>query len=324
MMICKTVNREPEDQTTEDPFKGSTVFLGLPAGDTYADISCLESLIGVSGSPFPAIIMPNVRSTLTGNFNALWCEALNARAERGVTHFAMIHSDIAPSSLGWLGDILLELLARPSWVCLSTVIPIKSAEGLTSTGMDTHRWRPRRFTMHEAYRLPETWGTDSGIIRPAEGESSAGQAGFTLAPDCGIDGPAAPLLLNTGLMICDIRESRLAQRGPNTGQCWAHHICFEFRNRNLSMTKDGRRYFYTDFEPEDWRFSRQMHAMGMDYGCTRKIRCDHTGPWRFGNGLPWGTLQTDTINRPLLEVHSLSYNDGRYPDMQPAKEVEKG
>lgn len=278
---------------TANPLKDYRCFIGTPCGDAFVDFGLFKTTMGVYQSPFPVMHMPNVRSSLTANFNMLLCEALNSRNTHGITHFVMVHSDVVPAQSDWLARLLTLLAVQhPEWQCLSTIIPIKSNMGLTSTGWDTHRWRPRRITMKEAYKLPDTWGTTS-------------------LPDykaLGLDGDFGPLLLNTGLMIWDIRKSVVGD--------WPEKICFEFRNRILKhIAEDGTEWFYEDFEPEDWRFSRQLHKLGVPYGVTRSIPLSHCGPFHWGAGQPWGDLETDTINRPIVEEWKLGYEEAGYKDM---------
>lgn len=115
------------------------------------------------------------RSTLTPNFNLLWVNTLNGRKQHNLTHFAMIHDDIAPET-GWL-DVLLDEMDATGADLVSAVVPMKSAMGLTSTALDNtgDEWNPQRLTLKEIHNLPETFDSkDAG----------------------------GPLLLNTGCWVC--------------------------------------------------------------------------------------------------------------------------
>ena len=106
-------------------------------------------------------------------FNILWAGALEARA-KGVSHFAMIHSDIAAERF-WL-DKMGEIMTRVGADVLSVVSPLKSHEGLTSTAIDTeNRFKVKRFSLHEIHAMEPTF------TRPG-------------------------LLVNTGLMLVDMRK----------------------------------------------------------------------------------------------------------------------
>lgn len=115
---------------------------------------------------------------LNHGFDRMWSEALNARDERGVTHFAMLHDDVCPEGV-WVEDLVDEL-ERLDADIVSAVVPIKDKRGLTSTAVSYGDiWHRRRITMHEAMRLPETFGS----------EDVGGQ-----------------ILLNTGCWVCDLRK----------------------------------------------------------------------------------------------------------------------
>src|SRR5437870_12807136 len=49
-------------------------------------------------------------SFLARAFNQLWCLALNARGARKLTHFCMVHEDVAPG--GYYVDIMLKEMRR--------------------------------------------------------------------------------------------------------------------------------------------------------------------------------------------------------------------
>lgn len=188
-------------------------------------------------------------SLATGNFNRLWCWALNAARKGRVDYFAMIHSDIEPPEF-WLDGMIDELEAKGLDV-LGAVAPIKDPRGLTSIAVahpsgDPYRVR-NRLTMTEVYRLPET---------------------FTSA-DVG-----GPLLLNTGLWVC-----RFDMR-------WAPKVFFTVNDR-IMLDRDGD--YVAQIEPEDWFSSRLYHELGLKVGCTRKVPLAHRGTMAFTTEYPWGT-----------------------------------
>lgn len=110
-------------------------------------------------------------SLLTFNFNTLWAGLLNRRDEVGLTHFAMTHDDIIPEA-GWLVKLIDELERNDADI-VSAIVPIKDERGAVSTAIDDTGdiWTPRRLTLHEVHRMPETF------THPA-------------------------ILLNTGLWVC--------------------------------------------------------------------------------------------------------------------------
>jgi hypothetical protein len=132
-------------------------------------------------------------SLLANNFNRLWCEALNTRAERGWTHFAMHHADVSAEPR-WL-DTLLAEMDRVAADVLSVVIPLKDERGLTSTAVRTPgRDDFRRLTLREVMALPPTFA----------------------AADVALD---KVLLVNTGLWLCRFTAP------------WVEGVCFEVRDR---------------------------------------------------------------------------------------------
>lgn len=204
-------------------------------------------------------------SALTHNFNLGWAEALNAREPNGVTHFAMLHSDVRPINEDWL-DRLIKIMDEEGCDILSCIIAIKDGRGITSTGFDTDPWRPRRLTMGEVMKLPMTFGdeilADPGFEWLREHETG-------------------PILFNTGLWIARI------------DQPWAEDVCFDIRNR---MFKDESGQFKAEFAPEDWEFSRWCHARGIRCKVTREIEIEHIGMAAFGNYRAWGSQEFDEGN----------------------------
>jgi hypothetical protein len=97
-------------------------------------------------------------SLLPYTFNLLWTGAING--SRKFDYFAMLHDDITPQA-GWL-DVLLEELIANDADLVSAVVPIKDERGLTSTAVDSNpdQWNPRRLTMREVCRLPDTFGSE--------------------------------------------------------------------------------------------------------------------------------------------------------------------
>ncbi len=145
------------------------IFLGLPTydGSRYNGVQVTNAVGSV------AVIGEVQFSILTNCFNRLWVRMLNLRESQGITHFIMMHADVRPQG-DWVGTLYRELVACGGDV-LSAIIPIKNHQGLTSTGLDEgDDWHPRRFALHEIFKLPET---------------------FT-APN---------LVFNTGLWIADVR-----------------------------------------------------------------------------------------------------------------------
>lgn len=243
-----------------------SVMLGIPAYNGLV-LGCHLGILqhGLGGSD-RIYLKHSSASSLTHNFNVLWAQALDARDAGKITHFAMLHSDIVPIP-GWL-DGLARVMAPTDYRVVSAISPIKDERGLTSTALDTQRWRPRRLTNVEVAHLPPTF---SGVD-----ESS------------GLSPPYGSLLINTGCMLCDLRPLP-------SGVDWARQICFEFRNAMAVDSATGK--YFPLFEPEDWRFSRDLTRLGVPFAATREVALGHEGPWDFVPNVP-GLMETDTQNIP--------------------------
>lgn len=246
------------------------VFLGIPCSGGQVDSGTAEAILRAPRSVRCAPVFQSF-SLLAANFNFLFCAALNLR-HKGFTHFCMLHSDVIPQGMDWLGQMLGIMNARQLGA-LSAVIPIKDERGLTSTGMDystlpdVNPYAVRRLTMHEVMELPETFNAD---------DAADGLPGF---PD-GID---PVLLINTGLLLIDIRQK------------WTEQVCFTVDDRIRRNPATGEFESFTD--PEDWNFSRQMHRLGVRYAATRRIPVEHAGRATRTNTVAWGRCETDPAFR---------------------------
>lgn len=192
-------------------------------------------------------------SLLTAACNALWAHMLNLRKHDGLTHFVMLHADVKPATREWL-SLLLDEMKRVEADVISAIVPIKDERGLTSTAWDTDFWRPRRLTLTEAAVMPTTWS----------------------APD---------VLLNTGLMVVDVRGD------------WVNKIHFHIEDR-IVLT-DGA--YHHDCAPEDWNFSRDARNAGARLYATRIVPVEHygTGCWKSDVIQGWNT---DEQNVPVGAV----------------------
>jgi hypothetical protein len=168
-----------------------TIFLAVPHYGALVPGALTSLCLPAVGHR--VLLHTNGASLLAHNFNQLWCAALNARAEQGLTHFAMHHADIeAPP--GWLDTLLVEMDQVGADV-LSCIVPIKDGRGLTSTGVqDPDTGAITRLTMKQVMALPETFSA-------ADIE------------------PGAHLMVNTGLWVCDFTAP------------WVEDACFEIRDR---------------------------------------------------------------------------------------------
>jgi GT2 family glycosyltransferase len=98
-------------------------------------------------------------SLLARGFNEGWMYA----REHGATRFFMIHSDIVPTTEGWI-DKMLDLMDKKKATVLSVVSPIKNSSGLTSTAIESDdEWNPYNLSMKDVEMRPPTW-TEDGLL----------------------------------------------------------------------------------------------------------------------------------------------------------------
>lgn len=235
------------------------VFLALPSYAGKCSIGAAENFFLTPTRGKVNVVRGRANSSfLTKTFNDLWCSALNAR-KFGVTHFAMIHDDITPEH-HWL-DILMDELVRLDADVVGAVSPIKTSAGWTSIAMsqsDADPWFRRRLTMHEVYRLPETF--DAADVKE----------------HLGFDGQ---LLMNTGLWV-----GRLDRP-------WCEQVCFDVYNRIVK--RDGE--WHAEAISEDWLFGSWLNRLGAKVYVTRKATLMHDGTATYTTDHAWGEQQTDEV-----------------------------
>lgn len=155
------------------------VAVGMPCRDFLAHSAAVDAIHECAMRPAKVLHLKlGPCAILEHNFNRYWAEALNARDERGATHFAMIHADVCPEP-GWL-TLLLDALLDTGGDLVSANIPLRDWRGLTSTAVyEDDPWVRRRLTLHELE-----------LIRPTFCAADVGRR----------------LLLNSGLWVCDLRR----------------------------------------------------------------------------------------------------------------------
>lgn len=231
----------------------SFIYLAIPSYSGKLLHGHLDAILQASQDKVGPLDISGI-SALTFNFNLLFANALNAR-KRGITHFAMMHDDLVPE-LYWL-DKLHALLEKHRADMISVVAAIKDTRGLTSTALDISLdgsdpyWRPTRLTLTEIFNdYPPTFSHPK-------------------------------LLLNTGLMLIDLRKP------------WVEEMYFEFDDR-IIKNQDGD--FVAQFAPEDWNFSRKARSLGAKLLATREVTCKHHGNTVFHNRTIWGDLKKDILH----------------------------
>lgn len=237
---------------------GMKVFIAIP---TYLsrieDASVLHSLLRASRHHTVNLGMMSSSANCLG-FNKLWLDALELRP-KGFTHFLMLHSDIVPEI--YFVDKMVDIMQQTGMDIVSVVSPIKDEKGLTSIALDEQvgdvdpRWRVRRLTLKEIFKMPPTFTNDK-------------------------------LLINTGLMLVDIRKP------------WVDKIHFHFDD---AIIEHHGRKLAVCF-PEDWNFSRDARKLGAKMCATREVSITHMGPMQYPNSQPWGTWEIDAIPKDYRDV----------------------
>lgn len=200
--------------------------------------------------PFKAVYPFEPRTSLLAHaFNHGYAQALMMRKTHGISHFLLMHSDIVPMEPGWLATLAAEMEAHDARV-MSVIAPIKDQRGLTSTALDLNdEWSPTRLTMKQVMKMAETFTHEK-------------------------------LLLNTGLLLLDLRQAE-----------WAEQVFFTIRD-GMGISED-RKKFLPVVEPEDWYFSRQLNALGVKLWATRKVKIVHKGDFNYPNFGEWGAWDED-------------------------------
>lgn len=187
-------------------------------------------------------------SLLAHVFNRTLVEARGWRDKGLATHYVMLHDDIGPE-IPWLRKLWeqyqsitpVRFLDMDCRGVLSVVSPIKSPHMLTSTAVDVPDgkfWEHRKLSLKEVAALPVTF--------------NASHVG-------------GPLLVNTGLMMFDLREP------------WVDKLVFNIRD-GIEVV-DGKPQAVV--EPEDWGMSRWLNSRGIPVHATRAVELSHFG------GLGW-------------------------------------
>lgn len=230
--------------------KRASVLLGVPH---YGAVEA-NAIVGISQASEHAdvLVIPHGCSLLAHNFNKIWAGALAKRRELGLTHFAMIHSDVeAPR--GWLDVLLAEMDAAGADV-MGVPMPLKDRRGLTSVGkQDRQTGAISRFTMRELEAFPLTFDAQA-----------VGVAG------------THDLMINTGLWACRFTEP------------WVEEFYFEVRDAIVRLD-DGR--FQARVLPEDWNASGWWARRGLKVFLTRKVKAVHHGKMGFPNHGGWGEIE---------------------------------
>lgn len=199
------------------------------------------------------------------DFNIVWTDAHNLFEDGRITHFAMLHGDIAPSTEQYWLDILLDVMREKDAELVSAHSPIKDGRGLTSCGIcdPANPWGAfRRFTQREVLEdLPDVFNNEL--------------AGY----------PDKPLLHNTGMWVADLRKPVFR----DTNADGTLRFVFRFPER-IKRGEDGK--WQHEQESEDWLFSRELWERGArNTWITSRVKFEHFGRVSFPNWQPFGQFK---------------------------------
>lgn len=242
------------------------VFVGMPHYSSQVHIAAAYGLfVGASTGGACEIVdrQSYGGSALAKSFNMLWAQALALNEAGRCDWFAMLHADIGPED-NWVDNLIGIALANDADV-VSVVMPLKSSKGLTSTGIDNPNepYEPyRRLTMREVHeRLPATF--------------SAADLGH----------PDKALLINTGCFVARLDRDwcRATDSEGNLLSTFSLHDRIKRINGKWNV----------GMNPEDWRWSRMLHAAGAKVFATTSIQATHFGEVGYSNGHGWGSFAND-------------------------------
>jgi hypothetical protein len=168
----------------------------------------------------------------------------------------------------WL-ERLVTITRELQAAAVSVVVPIKTLEGMTSTGLDLNRksgYTLRRVTVKELSQLPRDVITRLDVCQL-----------FGLDPLV-----AGALLVNTGALCMNLRYY------PWFEARWPGFYIDDRLVWNTKGVPEGRT------APEDWNFSRWLFNKEWRYYATSGIVSCHEGNHTYHNRGSWG-MDSDTL-----------------------------
>lgn len=241
----------------------ATLYVGMPhCGPVWDAAVDAQTYAATRESCGRILTARSSNSIACAGFNDLVAEALELRDQGVVTHFAMIHSDVAAPHY-WFDVLLGEMLSVGADL-ISAVVAIKADEPdpptSTAVGSVISPWKPvHRLRLSEVHRLPRTFTA----------------ADLTIGDD-------RTLLVNTGLWVADLRHP-----------AWDSFPGFACHTR-IRKSADG---WVSECIPEDWNASRWLASEGVRLAATWALPVDHLGTRRWSNqpaarghaarGVPW-------------------------------------
>ncbi|HEY2414999.1 MAG TPA: hypothetical protein VGI40_22335 [Pirellulaceae bacterium] len=244
----------------------ANVFLGCPTYDGTMSALTARGMFATASERHRVYTAVGDFSLVSLNCNRLWCMALNTRQANDLQWFAMLHADIGPER--WWVDKLIAEAERCNADLLSAVVPIKDAEGLTSTAI----LKPGgplggfvRLTMSQVRHpsFPDTFDVQAAVERLAKLPEELRL----------LDLPREALLVNTGCMVMRLDRP------------WADERLW-FDDLNGIVRINGE--LTAICKSEDWNFSHRVAQLGGKVMATRIVKLTHRGVSDYSSDQVWG------------------------------------
>ena len=226
-----------------------------------------------------------------GNFDAIFCEALNAFEAGEVTHLIQTHADVHPHEGGWL-DVMVRVMEERKVSVVSCPIAIKDNRAVVSSGLADPKNPSRAWRMLAIEDLDDL---------PLDfDQTDLGQ-------------PDKILLHNHGCWLLDLRDPKWRQTDADGNLL----VCFNFPRRNY-RNQEG--LWVADGNSEDWYLSRVIHGMGIKSCLTRRVKLWHAGKLRFPNWDIRKEKMAEQLKR-VRELHPVNGEAVNWPAVEPTTTI---
>lgn len=247
------------------------VGLTIPGGSSGHLLS-LQSHYMLAGKDARIVPMLALSSAANFNHNSLLANGLNLQ-RKGIMDYLLIHhADVEVRTSCWLDVMLAEMQQYGAGV-LAGVCSKKNDSGMSNMAYSTpNEYFGNVMSLEHIWSLPKT---------------------FSIADT---PHPDRELLVNTGLMLIDLRLPQWRQYKTDPDGTRVLKFCFQMRDR-IAVDEDDD--CHAQFASEDWNFSKQCARNGIPVYCTQKVQIIHHGECGFDN---W-----PKENQPVLEQTTEDY-----------------
>lgn len=231
------------------------IFLGTPSHDSRVHFKVSHAAYHQLMTRGDLLYLVTVNSLLPYNCNLLLCSALNAREEKKIKYFGLLHSDIVPVGNGWL-EKLIEIMAR-GYDLVSVLSPIKNDSGEYSAGWRVPVKKDGKVVANQVTKLTKA------MVRDLPETFNRLDLRKVLKLPERFD-----FLLNTGLFLVDLQKE------------WSEKLFFRQLD-GIIKTDKGR--FVPVSESEDWFFTSNAEKLGARLAGTYEIELEHVGDRSYSN-----------------------------------------